>query len=158
MSAPRGPEPSLDDEAVPEAGFVAVMGGSTKVQPFGEWTPRALEPLELLHEIAARTALRGQIRRADPTDPHRYETRLRAVGVALDAQPRQAYRLLVSRQTVVAEGSAGYFKLFTAERLAPLLRSLRAGRFNFALLADFGEFAVFNDKGRVFDRRAVARN
>jgi hypothetical protein len=119
---------ALLDEYDADAGFVAVVAGNTKVQPFGEWKPRALEPLELLHEIAARTALRGQIRHADPTDPSRYETRLRAVGAELDRLPRQAYQLLVSRQTIVAEGSADCYEVFTTESLAPHLQSLLTRR------------------------------
>jgi hypothetical protein len=115
---------ALLDEYEAEAGYVSVVGGSTRVQPFGDWTPRAQEPLELLHEIAARTALRGQIRHADPTDPTRYETRLRAVGIKLDAMPRQAYQLLVSRQTIVVEGSAECYEVFTTDSLAPHLQTL----------------------------------
>jgi hypothetical protein len=119
---------ALLDEYDTAAGYIAVVGGSTTVQPLGEWKPRAIEPLELLHEIAARTALRGQIRHADPTDPHRYETRLRAVGAELDLLPRQAYQLLVSRQTVVVEGSADCYEVYTTDTLAPRLQTLLTRR------------------------------
>jgi hypothetical protein len=119
---------ALLDEYDTEAGYLAVVGDSTTVQPLGEWKPRALEPLELLHEIAARTALRGQIRHADPGDPTRYETRLRAVGAELDLQPRQAYQFLVSRQTIVVEGSAGCYEVYTTEALAPHLQTLLTRR------------------------------
>jgi hypothetical protein len=119
---------ALLDEYDTEAGYVAVVGDSTTVQPLGEWKPRALEPLELLHEIAARTALRGQIRHADPGDPSRYETRLRAVGAELDLLPRQSYQFLVSRQTIVVEGSAGCYKVYTPETLAPHLQTILARR------------------------------
>ena len=44
---------------------------ASTVQPLGEWKPRALELLELLHEHRGVIALRGQIRHADPAIPAR---------------------------------------------------------------------------------------
>jgi hypothetical protein len=116
---------NLDDYDT-QAGFVSVVGGSSQLQPFGEWQPRALDPPALLHEIAARTALRGQLLHANPADPHRYETRLRAVGADLDAEAPQSYQLLVSRQTIVVEGSHGYYRVCTTDGLAPELLRLAA--------------------------------
>ena len=115
----------LDDYDT-QAGFVSVVGGSSQLQPFGEWQPRALDPPALLHEIAARTALRGQLVRPNPADPNRYETRLRAVGAHLDAEPPQTYQFLVSRQTIVIEGSRGYYRVCTTDGLAPELLRLAA--------------------------------
>ena len=99
---------------------------TSQLQPFGEWQPRALDPLALLHEIAARTALRGQLVHANPAEPNRYETRLRAVGALLDAERPQSYQFLASRQTIVVEGSRGYYRLCTTDGLAPELLRLAA--------------------------------
>jgi hypothetical protein len=115
----------LDDHDT-QAGFISVVGGSSQLQPFGEWQPRALDALALLHEIAARTALRGQLVRPNPADPNRYETRLRAVGAQLDVERPQSYQVLVSRQTIVVEGSHGYYRVCTTDGLAPELLCLAA--------------------------------
>ena len=90
----------------------------------GELSYRTAGLLELSQEVAARTVLRVQVPPSDPASPERYETRLRAVGAELDAEPAQAYELVVTRRTIVVEGSAGYYRVCTAEGLAPQLRKL----------------------------------
>lgn len=115
---------ALLDDALARAAFIAIAPEAVQVQMFGE--PHALVwgPHELQQEVAARRALRGQVAPADPTVPERYETRLRAVGTVLEAEPEQAYLLAATRQTVIVEGSEGYHHVFRNEDLAPLLRAI----------------------------------
>jgi hypothetical protein len=87
-----------------------------------------LGPEQLCQEIAARTALRGQVAGVDPTSIARYETRLRVIGAELDANPPQAYTVLVTPRTIVVEGSAGYYRMSTSEGMAPELRAIAGQR------------------------------
>ena len=75
---------------------------------------RTLGATELRQEIAARSALRGQLPSVADV---RYERLLRQIGEALAAQPAQSYELYVTPRAVVVEGSAGYFAVFTRDQL-----------------------------------------
>ena len=44
------------------------------------------------------------------------------IGAVLDSEPRQSYDLLITQQTIVVEGSAGYYRVCTPAGLAPLLQ------------------------------------
>jgi hypothetical protein len=110
--------------------YVAVSAEAPRMSMFGEGRQQgelrhlSLGPPELAQEVAARTALRGHVAPADPTDPSRFETRLRAIGADLDGEAPQAYELVVTRRTIVIEGSANYYRVCTADALLPQLQTL----------------------------------
>jgi hypothetical protein len=108
----------LDDFQTPLA-RLSLETDSTLVQPLVPLNELALGPVELQQEISARTALRGQVATDDSADAERYERLLRVVGTALATKPAQSYDLIVTPRVVIVEGSAGYFRVFTREELAP---------------------------------------
>ena len=118
----------LLDEAGARGAYLMVAIDSALVQTFGDMTQVRLGPIELRQTVAARMALRGQVAPADPAVPERYETLLRAVGTELDAELPQAYELVVTRRTVVVEGSEGYYSVLTIEQLTALLHAALAQR------------------------------
>ena len=119
---------ALIDETGARVVYIAVEPRRALVQRFGgEPTQFAMSPAELMQEIAARQALRGQVPPVDPTSTVLYETRLRAVGAELDREPPQAYELVITPRSVVVEGSAGYHRVFTLDELARLMQA-GAGR------------------------------
>lgn len=121
---------ALLDESEAHAGLLVLARDRPRLHVFsetalsGELAHRTLGLLELSLEIAARTALRGQMAPRDPTATDRFETRLRAVGVELDQEPAQSYEVLLTERTIVVEGAAGYYRVCTSEGLAPQLRTL----------------------------------
>jgi hypothetical protein len=119
---------SLLDEAGAQIACVAVDPRQTRVETFGEVRLRHLGASELQREIAGRVALRGHAPPADPAAPTRFETLLRAVGAMLDAEPDQAYKLLVTTETVVVDSGDGAALVFTAPQLSALLRAAIDGR------------------------------
>jgi hypothetical protein len=112
------------DEALARAAYVITEPDSIQVQTFGELTQITFGPQELHQEIAARAALRGQVAPTDTTGTERYETRLSAVGNVLDEEPAQSFAVLVTRRTVVVEGSEGYHSVFSNDDPAALLRAI----------------------------------
>jgi hypothetical protein len=140
-TAARAPEPAppalqetlrtlgaLIDEAGARIVYLAVEPHRAQVQRFGgEPTQQAISRAELMQEIAARQALRGQVPAVDPTSAELFETRLRAVGAELDREPSQAYELVITPRSVVVEGSAGYHRVFTLDELGALMQA-GAGR------------------------------
>src|SRR4051794_18491301 len=113
---------ALLDASNARGAYLAVAPDAVRVQTFGDQSIVDLGALELRQEIAAYTALRGQV----PTDPgvgERHETRLRAIGVELDEKPNQSYELAVMPRAVLVEGSAGYLRVFAADDLANLVES-----------------------------------
>lgn len=116
------------DEALTRAAYVVTEPDSIQVQTFGEITQLTLGPQDLHQEIAARRTLRGHVAPTDPTSTERYEPRLRAVGSVLDDEPAQSLALVVTRRTVVVEGSEGYYSVFNNDDLAVLLRAIVARR------------------------------
>jgi hypothetical protein len=99
------------------------------VGTLGRFRRREFDPLRLRQQSAARMALRGQMMpRTNPTALDRYEPRLRAVGAALDREPPQSYRIAVTPNVVVVEGSAGYRHGFTPAQLAALLQQTMSQR------------------------------
>lgn len=116
------------DEAFARAAYIVTEPDSLQVQTFGELTQRTLGPQELHQEISARTALRGQVMPPDRTTLERYETRLRTVGSLLEGEPAQSFGIVVTRRTVVVEGSEGYYNVFTNEHLAALLQGIVSRR------------------------------
>ena len=96
------------DSALARAAYILTERDSIQVQTFGDLTQLTLGTQELPHEIAARSALRGQAAPAGPTGTDRYETRLRAVGNVLDEEPAQSFAIIVTRRRLVVEGSEGY--------------------------------------------------
>ena len=81
-------------------------------------------PLPVLDTArAAYAALRGQVPPADPAGILRHETRLRAVGAVLDAEPAQAFELALLPSAIVVEGSAGYVRVFLADELTELVQA-----------------------------------
>jgi hypothetical protein len=121
---------ALLDDSEARAGLLALARDRPRLHMFaetvigGDLAHQTLGLLELSLEIAARTALRGQMTPRDPTAVDRFETRLRAVGVELDAEPPQSYEILLTERTIVVEGTAGYYRVCTSEGLAPQLRTL----------------------------------
>jgi hypothetical protein len=115
---------ALLDEALARAAYVVTSSDVIQIQMFGEPQQVVLGPHELRQEIAARTALRGQVAPSDPTGTERYETRLRSVGRVLDEEPLQSFAIVVTRRSVVVEGAEDYYNVFTNEDLAALLRAI----------------------------------
>jgi hypothetical protein len=121
---------ALLDDTEAHAGLLVLARDRPRLHIFSESTiggdlaHRTFGLLELSLEIAARTALRGQMAPRDPTATDRFETRLRAVGSELDQEPPQSYELLLTERTIVVEGSEGYYRVCTSEGLAPQLRTL----------------------------------
>jgi hypothetical protein len=117
----------LLDDAEAQAAYIAISPEGVQLQQrdsSGALTARALNTMTLQQELAARTALRGQVPAVDPTDPERYEPRLRALGAELDAEPAQSYQLLVTRRTIAVAGSAGYDRTFSGPELQARLAAL----------------------------------
>ncbi len=111
---------ALLDTSDARGAYLAVTPDAVRVQTFGDQNLVALDAVELRQEIAAYTALRGQVP-AGPVAALRHEARLRAVGLELDAQPEQSYELAVMPRAILVEGAAGYHRVFTAEDLAALV-------------------------------------
>jgi hypothetical protein len=106
-------------EAGARAAYLRVDAGGAVVQGCGPTAyQRTLGPLESCQETAERSALRGQVSSLDPVALGRFETRLRAVGAVLEAQPAQTYELVVGPQVVQVEGDHGYCHVFTADEIA----------------------------------------
>jgi hypothetical protein len=122
----------LLDDAGTALARLSLTPESVLLQALGPVQERALGPTELQQEIAARTALRGQLPPAAPARPSalvppdapapadRYEPLLRNLGAALAAAPPQSFEVYVTPRAVVVEGSAGYFQIFTRAQLAAL--------------------------------------
>jgi hypothetical protein len=141
----------LLDDAGTALARLSLAPESVLLQALGPVQERALGPAELQQEIAARTALRGQVPsdpaaaptavgspdaparpdRSEPPDTpvpaDRYEPLLRNLGAALAAEPPQSYEVYVTPRAVVVEGSAGYFAVFTRPQLAALRQEPPAG-------------------------------
>jgi hypothetical protein len=117
----------LLDDADAQSAYIAISPEGVQVQQrdsSGGLTARELNTVTLQQELAARTALRGQVPAVDPTDPERYEPRLRALGAELDSEPPQSYQVLVTRRTIVVAGSAGYDRTFSGAELQARLAAL----------------------------------
>ena len=114
---------ALLDASGVRGAYLAVAPNNVRLQTFGERSIIDLGLLELRQEIAAYTALRGQVTAAEAHTTMRHEVRLRAVGAVLDAQPGQSYELAVMPSAIVVEGSAGYARVFRAEELTELVQS-----------------------------------
>ncbi|HEY7060339.1 MAG TPA: hypothetical protein VII06_02585 [Chloroflexota bacterium] len=110
---------ALLDASSARGAYLAVTADAVRIQTFGEHAIVDLGATELRQEIAAYTALRGQV--PDPLAAERHETRLRALGALLDGEAPQAYELAVMPRAVIVEGTAGYFHMFTADELARLV-------------------------------------
>jgi hypothetical protein len=111
---------ALLDASNARGAYLAVAPEAVRVQTFGDQSIVDLGALELRQEIAAYTALRGQVP-PDPGADVRHETRLRVIGLELDAEPGQAYELAVMPSAVLVEGTAGYRRVFTADDLTALI-------------------------------------
>jgi len=115
---------ALIDESGARIVYLAVEPHRAQVQTFGgEPTRLAFTHAELMQEIAARQALRGQVPPVDPLSTELCETRLRAVGAELDRESPQSIELVVTPRSVVVEGSEGYHRVFTVDELAGLLQA-----------------------------------
>jgi hypothetical protein len=113
---------ALLDASDARGAYLAVAPEAVRVQTFGDQSIVDLGALELRQEIAAYTALRGQVP-ADPGADERHETRLRTIGLQLDDEPNQSFELAVMPRAVVVEGTAGYFRVFSAADLADLVEA-----------------------------------
>src|SRR4051794_36509818 len=111
---------ALLDASSARGAYLAVAPDAVRVQTFGDQSIVDLGALELRQEIAAYTVLRGQVPAAPEADG-RHETRLRAIGLELDAEPSQPYGLAVMPRAVLVEGTAGYYRVFTADDLTALV-------------------------------------
>ena len=109
----------LDESEAPGA-YIHIEADRLLFQPFGGEAVK-LGARELLLEVGARTALRGQVERTDPTQPDRFEISLRAVGAQLDRCPAQSYDVAALPHTIVVEGSADFHAVYTREDLAALI-------------------------------------
>jgi hypothetical protein len=111
---------ALLDASNARGAYLAVAPEAVRVQTFGDQSIVDLGAVELRQEIAAYAALRGQVP-ADAGADVRHETRLRAIGLVLDAEPGQAYEMAVMPSAVLVEGTAGYHRVFTADALTELV-------------------------------------
>jgi hypothetical protein len=118
---------ALLDQARARAAVVQVSPERLRIDLYGGGR-YSLGPLELRHELAGRTVLRGRVVGDDPRTLQRHEVRLRVIGFALMDIPSQAYEVFVTPRAVVVEGAAGYFQVFTEERLARLAEAAMAQR------------------------------
>ncbi len=119
----------LLDDAGARAAYLSVRPDGAVVQGCGP-TPylRALGRLELCQENAGRSALRGQVGAPDPADRQRFETRLRAVGAAVESRPGQSYELVVGPHLIEVESDDGYCHVFRPEEIDALLRQAALDR------------------------------
>jgi hypothetical protein len=108
----------LDDSAARYA-HIALTSQGVRLLTFGDGEPsqRTIDLAELQQEIAARTALRGQV---SPASSARRELLLRAVGWVLEPEPAQDYDIIVMPRVVVVEGAEQYYRLFSTEELVEL--------------------------------------
>jgi hypothetical protein len=106
------------DLAGARGAYLSVGPAEVAVQPFGAASTLHLGPLELMAESAARIALRGQGAPATGAAPAHHAPLLRRLGAVLDAEPPQAYEIVVLPRLVVVEGQAGYYRAFTLDELA----------------------------------------
>jgi hypothetical protein len=111
---------ALLDASNARGAYLAIAPEAVRVQTFGDQSVVDLGALELRQEIAAYTALRGQVP-ADAGADVRHETRLRAIGLELDAEPGQSYELAVMPSAVLVEGTAGYRRVFSDDDLTALV-------------------------------------
>jgi hypothetical protein len=102
---------SLLDDYRTQAACVSVAGDRVQLQAFGRSGPIQLGTAELKHALAGRPAHGGMGPSGPPGAAARYADRLRRVGDELDRQPAQPYQLLLTRQTIVIEGAAGYHRV-----------------------------------------------
>jgi hypothetical protein len=84
-----------------------------RLQAFERAGPIQLSPSELDRALAVRLALGGLGSSVTPGVGARYQDRLRLIGDELDRQPAQTYQLLLTSQTSVIEGDAGYHRVCT---------------------------------------------
>ena len=108
----------LDQERA-RAAVVQVQAERVRIDVYGGGHC-SLGPLELRHEQAGRTVLRGRLGVEDTPAVERYEVRLRLIGAVLADVPCQPFELFITPRAVVVEGAAGYFQVFTSETLARL--------------------------------------
>jgi hypothetical protein len=94
-----------------------VRPAEVTLRRFGLLQEEHLDARALQHERAVRQALRGRVPATGPAAEARYEPILRALGTGLEAEPPQAYTVVVARQLVGVDGSRGYFRLFPAADL-----------------------------------------
>jgi len=102
---------NLLDDYQAQAACVSVAGDRVQLQAFGRSGPLQLGTAELTHALAVRPARGGMGPSVPPGAAARYTDRLRRVGDELDRQPAQTYQLLLTRQTIVIEGAAGYHRV-----------------------------------------------
>lgn len=113
---------ALLDESAVRGAFILVEAERIGLHPFGG-TPATFGPRELQQEVGARTALRGQVQRPAPLAADRFESALRAVGAELDGVPAQTFEVVVTRHTVVVDGSAGFTSVYTLGRLGDMIQA-----------------------------------
>jgi hypothetical protein len=117
---------SLLDDARAHAAYLSVGPAGASIQGCGP-TPyqRTLGMLELHHENASRSALRGHGPAANLVAHDRFETRLRIVGALLEPQPEETYKLFVGPHYVEVERSDGSCQVFTPSEIAQGLGVVR---------------------------------
>jgi hypothetical protein len=118
----------IDDAQVRYAYLVIGRGGVRLLTFGGEPLQRNIDHAELQQEIAARTALRGQVPPSEQADGLSRESQLRVVGALLEEQADQSYDLVVTPRALVVEGSEGYYRLFPDDELTAFARAAAAER------------------------------
>jgi hypothetical protein len=109
--------------------YLVVSLEGVRVLTFGgEPYQRNIDRAELQQEIAARTALRGQVPPCDQAEGGSREARLRVVGSILEEEVDQSYDLVVTPRALVVEGSEGYYRLFADDELTALAVAAAAER------------------------------
>src|SRR5262249_51154870 len=102
----------LDDGDVRYAYLVVSRAGVRVLTFGGEPFERNIDHAELQQEIAARTALRGQVPPCDQAEGASHESRLRVVGSLLEQEVEQSFDLVMTPRALIIEGSEGYYRLF----------------------------------------------
>jgi CheY-like chemotaxis protein len=118
----------LLDQSGAQMARVALTPGSAEMSAYSEVRQQRLGQRELRQAIGARKARRGEGPRRDPTEPTRYETLLRAVGLLLDNEPDRNYDLVVTPRKVVVDSPSHGSQIFTVDQLAALLQASIHGR------------------------------
>jgi hypothetical protein len=118
----------LDDGNVRYAYLVVSRDGVRVLTFGGEPYQRNIDHAELQQEIAARTALRGQVPPCDQAEGVSREARLRVIGSLLEQETEQSYDLVMTPRALIIEGSEGYYRLFPDDELTALAVGAAAER------------------------------
>ena len=109
------------DQIGSQLAMVEVAPGGVRILAVGDCGEQRLSIRYLAECIEVQRQMRGHLPARDPLDLSRLSPVLRAVGMELDRQPPQRFRLAVTYGAVVVEGSRGYQRTLALDALTRLL-------------------------------------